>query len=119
MPADVREQLDAILIAHEHTPIIFMGQTTPVSNFGHAFLVPDIDGRLLKNACLLAGKKRFVKVCSDWKLGASWRQMRHPTNVGHDSLRTEKNASMSNPVQTVPMRREEKSDWPITINQIL
>jgi hypothetical protein len=35
--------------------------------------------------------------------------MRHPTNVGHDSLRSDKKARTAE----FPFWREEKSGWPI------
>jgi hypothetical protein len=57
-----------------------------------AFLVPDVSRKLFKNTFLLALKAGLVKICIDSKLGTSGRQVRHPTNVGHDSLCTDKKA---------------------------
>jgi hypothetical protein len=57
-----------------------------------AFLVPNVTRKLLKNTLLLALKAGLVKICVDSKLGTSGRQVRHPTNVGHDSLCTDKKA---------------------------
>jgi hypothetical protein len=68
---DVGKQLDAVFTAHEYSPIVFMGQTTPVSRVGHVFVMPNIQGGLFKNVSLLARKKSFVKIVTDVQLGAS------------------------------------------------
>jgi hypothetical protein len=68
---DVRKQLDAVFTAHENSPIVFMGQTTPVSRVGHVFVMPNIQGGLFKNVSVLASKKRFVKIGIDVQLSAS------------------------------------------------
>jgi hypothetical protein len=66
-------------------------------------LVAHITRKLLKNTFLLALKAGLVKICIDGKLGTSGRQLRHPTYVGHDSLRTDKKARTE---RTVLARRK-------------
>jgi hypothetical protein len=66
-------------------------------------MVPDVTRKLFKNTFLLSIKAGLVKICVDSQLGSSGRQMRHPTNVGHDSLRTDKKASTD---RTVLARRK-------------
>jgi hypothetical protein len=92
MAANVRKQFDAVLASNQHATVIFVRQAAPVSGLWDALLVPDITRKLLKNACLLALKAGLVKIGIDSKLGTSGRQVRHPTNVGHDSLCTDKKA---------------------------
>ena len=90
---DVGEQLDAVIAAKENAPAAFGRQGAPVAWLGDEFFVPDINGGVPENTRLLACQQRFVKIGCDWKLGTRRRNMRHPTNVGHDSLRTDNKAS--------------------------
>jgi hypothetical protein len=72
MATDVRQQFDTVLAAHEYAPIVFMGQTAPVSKVGYTFVVPHIRGGLFKNISLLCYKKCFVRIGVDVQLSASW-----------------------------------------------
>src|SRR5690606_20697730 len=108
VPAYVGDQLDALRGVHQRAAVVFLDERAPIAGLGNQFLVADVDRRLLENDFLLACVKGFVKIGADGKLGASRRDVRHPTNVGHDSLRSEKK-----PERQEPCWREEKSDWPI------
>jgi hypothetical protein len=80
------------LAANQDPTVVFLEQATPVSGLWDAFLMPDVTRKLFKNAFLLALKAGLVKIRINSKLGTSGRQVRHPTNVGHDSLCTDKKA---------------------------
>ncbi|EGP44822.1 hypothetical protein AXXA_18567 [Achromobacter insuavis AXX-A] len=54
-----------MLVANQHAPSIFLGQRAPIPDFGHQFLMADIQRGLLENEFLLAGKEGFVKVSTD------------------------------------------------------
>ena len=100
---DIREQFDAAIAAHQNATAALCRQGAPVTWLGDELFVPDINRGLLEDKVLLTCEQRFVKIGCDGKLCARRRNVRHPTNVGHDSLRSDHKASRA---KTVLARRK-------------
>jgi hypothetical protein len=68
VPADVREQLDAVALVHQNAAVVFMGERMEVALIGHHELVANIAGARCEAGLALLGKKRLVKVSPNRQL---------------------------------------------------
>jgi hypothetical protein len=68
VPADVREQLNAVALVHQNTAMVFMSECMEVALVGHHELVTNIAGARCEAGLALLGKKRLVKVSPNRQL---------------------------------------------------
>jgi hypothetical protein len=68
VPADVREQLDAVALVHQNATMVLMGERMEMALIGHHQLVANIAGARCEAGLALLGKKRLVKVSPNRQL---------------------------------------------------